>query len=435
VAAPGFLALVKGAAALFGSSEMALRLVPLLSGIAALALFAMLARRLAPAWNAIFATAFFAVAPTLIEHGAELKPYSTDVLAAVALTLAALGLGAGAGLGRWIGATVLGAAAVWFAQGAVFVVAGLGVGLAFDALVERRVGLRLILLLAVWASSAGLAVVSGFHRVPPDMREYLDRYWNPSAPRSPLFVFVALAGFLLWKRNDRAAPLLLGPVLVTLAAASAHLYPFAGRAILFLAPAAILAIAEAAGWIVDGLERLAVPRPMAAAIPYLALCGVVAHDPPIYRLEETRPVLEELARRRRAGDAIYVYYAGGRSFHFYGPRVGLSDEGVVKGECHRSDPRAYLRELEPLRGQRVWIYRTHVSDRLAEGPLFDGYLGQLGKRVETIGAKGADATLWDLSGGGTSADTAETYPLPIRDVALAERFGCDRGPIGKAPWD
>ena len=110
---------------------------------------------------------------------------------------------------------------------------------------------------------------------------------------------------------------------------------------------------------------------------------------------------------------------------------------MVKGGCHRSDPRSYLRELEPLRGKpRVWIYRTHVSDRLAEGPLFDGYLGQFGKRIETIRAKGAEATLWDLSGGSASStDTAESYPLPIRDVALAERFGCDRGPIGKAPWD
>ena len=77
-----------------------------------------------------------------------------------------------------------------------------------------------------------------------------------------------------------------------------------------------------------------------------------------------------------------------------------------------------------------------MSDRLAEGPLFDGYLGQFGKRIETIRAKGAEATLWDLSGSAASStDTAETYPLPIRDVALAERFGCDRGPIGKAPWD
>jgi hypothetical protein len=427
---------VKGAVALFGSSEMALRLTPLVCGVGALALFALLARRFQPAWNAVFATALFAVAPTLIAHAAELKPYSTDVLAAVALTMVAFGLDARARAGPWIGAAVLGVVAVWFSQGAVFVVAGLGGALAFRALVERRLGWRLAALLALWAGSAGLAVASGIHRVPPDMREYLDRFWEPALPGAPLLVFVAVAGVLLWLRDRRMAALLIGPVLVTLFAAAAHLYPFSGRAILFLAPAAILAIAEAADRIVDGLERLGVPRPMAAGIPFLVLVGIVAHDPPVYRNEETRPVLEELARKHRPGDVIDVYYAGQRSFHFYAPRVGLASDGVVKGACHRSDPRAYLRELEALRGKpRVWIYRTHVSDRLAEGPLFDGYLGQLGKRVETIRAKGAEATLWDLSDGSARGDTAETYPLPIRDVALAERFGCDRGPIGNAPWD
>jgi hypothetical protein len=416
-------------------SDMALRFVPLVCGIGALALFEVLARRVQPAWNAVFATALFAVAPSLIAHSAELKPYSTDVLFAVALTLVAIGLDERAGWVRWIGAAVLGVAAVWFSQGAVFVVAGLGAALFLIALAARRLDVRLVGLLVVWAASAGVAVGSGLHRVPPQMREYLDRFWEPGLPGWPHLVFIAVAAVLLWLRDRRAAALLLGPVLVTLVAAAAHLYPFSGRAISFLAPAAILAIAEAADRIVNGLERLAVPRPMAAAIPFLVLIVILGHDPPVYRLEESRPVLAELARRHQPGDAIYLYYAGRRAFHFYGPRVGLSGEGVVEGGCHRSDPRAYLRELEPLRGKRVWIYRTHVSDRLAEGPLFDGYLGQLGKRIETIRAKGAEATLWDLSGGSAPMDTAERYPLPIRDVALAERFGCDRGPIGKAPWD
>jgi hypothetical protein len=416
---------------------MALRFVPFVAGLAAMALFPLLARRFQPVWNAIFATALFAVAPTLVAHGAELKPYTMDVLAVVALTLAAIGLDERAGVWRWIGATLLGVVAVWFSQGAVFVVAGLSGALALWALMGRRLDWRLIVLLAVWATSAGLAVASGLHRVPPEMHEYLDRFWEPGLPRVAHLVFVGVAGLFLWLRNRRTAALLLGPVLVTLIASAAHLYPFSGRAISFLAPAAILAIAEGADWIVNGLERLGVPRPMAAGIPFVVLVGVVAHDAPVYRLEETRPVLAELARKHRPGDVIYLYYAGGRSFQFYAPRVGLTSEGVVKGGCHRSDPRAYLRELEPLRGKpRVWIYRTHVSDRLAEGPLFDGYLGQLGKRVETIRAKGAEATLWDLSGGSASStDTAETYPLPIRDEALAKRFGCDRGPIGKAPWD
>jgi len=411
--------------------------VPFLSGLGALALFPVLARRFQPAWNAVFATGLFAVAPTLIAHGAELKPYTTDVLAAVALTLAALALDERASTGRWIGAAILGVVAVWFSQGAVFVVAGIGAALALLVLVERRVDVRLLVLLAAWATSAGLAAASGLHRVPSEMHEYLYRFWAPSLPTWNLLAFIAVGAPLLWLRHRRTAVILLGPVAVTLAAAALHLYPFEGRLILFLAPAAILAIAEAAGWIKDGLERLGVPRLMAAGIPFLALVVVVAHDPPVYRIEDTRPVIAELSRQRQPSDAIYLYYAGQRSFHFYAPRAGLSSQGVVDGGCHRIDPRGYLRELDALRGKpRAWIYRTHVSDRLEERVLFDGYLSHLGgKRVETIRFPGAEATLWDLSRTDAPADAAETYPLPSGDPAFARRFGCGDGPIGRAPWD
>ncbi|HTR02149.1 MAG TPA: hypothetical protein VMN82_03060 [Thermoanaerobaculia bacterium] len=437
VASPLFLAAVKGVAWVWGPSEKALRLVPLVSGLLALVLFPRLTRRFQPPWIAVFATGLFALAPTLIAHGAELKPYSTDLLAAVALTLAAFGLDARASAARFAGAAVLGAAAVWFSQGAVFVVAGLAAALFALARRERAVSGRLVALVAAWAVSAGLAVASGLHRVPPEMRAYLDRFWTPSLPKVPLLVFVAVAAWLLWKRSPRAALLLVGPVVVTLGAAAAKLYPFSGRAILFLAPAAILALAEAAGWIVEGLARVHVPRKVAAAIPALALVGLIAHDPPVYRDEDARPVLAALAARWRPGDALYVYYGGGRSFRYYGPLVHLSSDGAVLGGCHRSEPREYLHELDRFRGRpRVWVFRTHVSYGLGEGPLVDGYLARLGKKVDRIEADDADATLWDLSGGaGAPADLSDTQPLPPGDPALAARFGCGHGPIGTAPWD
>ena len=155
VAAPGFLALTKGAVTLFGASEMALRLVPLLCGLLALLLFPSLSRRIQPAWIAVFAVGVFALAPTLIAHGAELKPYSTDLLASVALTLAALAVsGPEAGWPSWLGAILVGGAAVWFSQGAVFVVTGLGAALLLLAVRERRFGAWLAVLLAVWSVSA-----------------------------------------------------------------------------------------------------------------------------------------------------------------------------------------------------------------------------------------------------------------------------------------
>lgn len=417
--------------------------MPLLSGLLALLLFRSLARRYQPPWVAALAIGIFAVAPTLIAHGAEFKPYSTDLLASVWLTLVGFAVAdRGANWATFLGATVLGAAAVWFSQGAVFVVAGLGAVLLFLAVREarpaaggRQVGAGLATLLVLWAASAVAAIVAGLHRVPPEMGAYLNRFWSPSLPRWPLLVFIAVAAVLLWLRDRRAALLLLGPVLVTLAAAAAHLYPFAGRAVLFLAPAAILALAEAGYWIVEGLARIRVPRWLGAAVPAAGVVFVLAHNPPVYRDEDARPVLERLADDRREHDAVYVVYSGGPAFRLYAPRVGLSEVGVVLGGCHRDDPRGYLRELDKLRGtERVWVFRTHVSERLAEAPLLDGYLSRIGRWVDSLNGEDTDATLWDLSRSDAPADLAETYPLPARDEALAKRFGCGHGPIGPAPW-
>jgi hypothetical protein len=166
------------------------------------------------------------------------------------------------------------------------------------------------------------------------------------------------------------------------------------------------------------------------------MCVPLTIHPPVYRDEDARPVLDKLADDRWEHDAIYVAYSGRPAFRFYAPRVGLSEVGVVLGGCHRDDPRAYLRELDKLRGTgRVWVFRTHVSERLAEAPLIDGYLSRIGRYVDSIAGEDTDATLWDLSRTDAPADLAETYPLPPRDTALAKRFGCGRGPIGPAPWE
>jgi len=440
VAPPGFLALAKASVAAFGPSEMALRLVPLLCGLAALALFPFLSLRFQPAWVSVFATGLFALLPTLIGHGAELKPYSTDLAAAVILTLVAFGLRErGATAGRHLRAALAGAVAVWFSQGAVFLVAGLGIALLWLARQDRIRGslARTTGVVALWAVSAGAATAAGLHRVPPEMRDYLARFWRPSLPPLPVAAFIVLAVAALWKRDRRAALLLAAPVAVTLAAAAAHLYPFSGRAILFLAPAAVLAIAECVSWLVEGLARLGVPRRIAAAVPALALVVVIAHDPPVYRDEDTRPVLQSVVKRRQARDAFYVYYGAAPAFRFYGPRVGLASGDATIGGCHRGDPRGYLRELDAFRGRpRVWVFRTHVSSALAEGALLDGYLARMGIQKEILRADDAEAALWDLSrADALPADAAETQPLPAWDATAVSRPGCGHGPIGATPPD
>jgi Dolichyl-phosphate-mannose-protein mannosyltransferase len=442
VAPPGFLALARASTAVFGESEMALRLVPLASGLLALALFPRLSRRFQPAWIEVLATALFALYPTLVRYSAEFKPYSTDLAAAMALTLIAFGLGdsdADKSSGRFLRAALFGGAAVWFSQTAVFMVAGLGASLVVLALTgrPRRLSPRLIAVLAVWTASAAAAVATALDRVPPSMREYFDRVWEPSLPSATTLLLLVVAGVALWIRSRRAAVLLLGPVAVTLLAAGTQLYPFSGRAILFLMPVWALAVAECSGRLVEGLVRIRLPRPVASTLPAIALAVVVVRDLPPYRAEEMRPVLANLARRRLPGDQIYVYYPAEPAYRFYGPRAALSLDDTSFGRCHRGEPRRYLRELDAFRGQpRVWVVRTHVYRELFEADILDGYLGRMGNRKEALLEEGAEAVLWDLSNAGAlPADAAETHPLPAWDQELSARLGCGHGPIGARPPD
>jgi hypothetical protein len=258
-------------------------------------------------------------------------------------------------------------------------------------------------------------------------------FWQPSLPRPTVVILVLLASAVLWKKRPEAAPLLVGPAAVALSAAAAHLYPFSGRAILFLTPAALLAAADAAGWIVEGLVYLRVPQPVGVGLFAVALAVAAALHPPVYRNEETRPVLANVAARRQPGDVLYVYYGAERALRFYGPRVGIEPSEATFGGCHRGQPREYLRELDRFRGRpRVWVVFAH--GRPAEQPAMRGYLGRIGRRREGFEAVGATAELYDLSEPERlQTSTAETYPVSEGNPDVGRRYGCGHGPLAATP--
>ncbi len=469
VAPPGFLAALKAATAAFGTSERALRLVPLLCSLASLPLFAALARRVLGGWTAIFATGLFASGTAFIRHGGEVKHYSSDVLIAILMTLLALRLvDASPRPAVWL-VGLTGAVAGFFSQPAVLVLTGLGSALAWTALQGAGPrGLRqLVPTLALWAAGAVAATAMSLHRLTPETRAYLGHFWEPAFPplpprsladwrwlpralfdfwRSPglgypwpgVFLGLAILGAIaLWKRRRAAGLLLLAPVAATLAAAVARLYPFGGRVILFLAPAFLLFAASGARVVAEELarSRARVPRALTATLLVLPPALALASDHPVRFHEETRPLLERLAADRRPDDAIYVYYGARMAFGFYAPRTGVDPSGALLGACHRDDPRAYLREIDALRSRpRVWVLFAHAVAGFAEQPLIRGYLAEIGRRRQSYETRGAALDLYDLSDPARlAAGSAEAFPVPAPDTRLVAWLGCDAGPHAAGP--
>jgi hypothetical protein len=139
-AAPlGFLEVEKLAIGLFGKSEYALRLVPLLASLASLVLFYQGAKKLVHVAALPFACAAFALFDPLIYYGATAKQYSLDVAAAVMLYAVATPPPGRDPLTRTdvVKLTVIGAVAVWFSHASVFVLAAIGITLAVEGVGYR----------------------------------------------------------------------------------------------------------------------------------------------------------------------------------------------------------------------------------------------------------------------------------------------------------
>lgn len=429
-AAPqGWLQATRLSVELFGDGERSLRMVALLCGCVSLLLLARLAGRLLPPLAVPVAVGLAALQPDLVYYSNELKPYATDVLVVLVVLLVAL-------RDRPLLLGLVGAAAVWCAYPSVFVLAAASV-----VLVLRRPGLPArtgaALRLAPWLVSLGVAYVVVL--APLRDREVLDLYWGYSFPRSgsdlpawlgrraidlaatplhlalaPLALGLLVVGALrLRGRAPAPAVVLLGSLGFAVVAAAASAYPFADRLALWAVPPAVLLLAAVLP------PRTGLPLvAAAAALAVVAGPAVVDALPLVVRVqhvEELRPVLEQVARQRQAGDLVLVDIAAKASFDHYAPGLGLHRDGVVLFQTPAvgagCDGDVVALRTGRFGNGRVWLVRSH---ELTEGAVLGsradllGRIGRVTRLVRTVRAPGAEALL--LS---PRRDGQEIPPAPL----------------------
>jgi hypothetical protein len=175
------------------------------------------------------------------------------------------------------------------------------------------------------------------------------------------------------------------PLLATLMAAVVRAYPFELRVILFLVPALLFFVAEGTWRLAETLRSRVLGSLVLIGVAVPVVVALV-RNPPVWRLDEVRPMLAELQRRRQPGDAIYASYPTWQALRFYGPRYGLGLETVDLGACHPTDLHDYLRELDRYRGRRrVWFLTAFFGPvPLGEAQRMIAYLDAVGVRKELI---------------------------------------------------
>lgn len=341
-APPLYLETTKLATVLFGMSEWSLRLVPLVCGLALLVVTWRVARRLLPEPAAIATLGLCAVTPTLVQYSVTAKPYIGDAL--TALVMIALGLAVledPAGQRRWWGLGLGGIAAVVWSIPAPFVLAAVGLALAWGLWARHRTTewRRIAACGTGWGIACALVYVF-FYRGPA-ASPYMAQFWSAafftplhpagwrllgtalvqalvarpvSAPAMLAALFLFASGCAYWWRaGQRWVVLVFGvTLLIVIAASAAHRYPLSARLLLGLVPMLLLAIGGALARVLAWRRGVG----LATAVALIALLlGVDLTHP--YRTPATREAIAALQRRRAPAEPVYVASGAIPAWAFY----------------------------------------------------------------------------------------------------------------------
>jgi hypothetical protein len=428
---------------LFGTGERALRVVPLLAGIAVLVLTLQLARLVLPRVLVPVPVLLVALQPSLVYYSNEVKQYSTDVLVVLIVLLLAFKVPVrtddGKPLRRFAIAAVI---AVWASHAAVFVLAGISVVFVLRPLVagDLKRTRRVVLILSPWL----LSLLIGYLTVlrPVTQNQGLAEYWQYSFPTgaldlpawlvrrwydlatSPLrmdpgvphlslpfrLLGLGLLGFGFYRlctHAGRSAALLWSAVPLALVAAALSAYPFAGRLALWLVPVAAITLAATlphrflrrrTGWLLAataGLTLISAP----------AITVALKQTVQVQRVEELKPLLQQLAEARQPGDVVLVEVATRDPFEYYAEQTGVSRDGVILFTVR--PPGGPCDDVPALNAgrfatDRVWVVSSHRLVDTARLGSVDEMLARIRvvtREVQHLHSTRADAWLFDPSTG------------------------------------
>lgn len=260
---------------LLGLSEWALRLVPFLGGLAGFLLFWRFAPSVLPRRAALLAVGILAASAYVVRHGAEVKPYATDLLISLTLTVLCWRVWTRpSDGGRWILLVLAAGAAVWCSYPAMFVGGSAGLLLTWLLIRERlrppvvvgwlAYGLVLCgstLAMYLMIAKPHAAYASRLTEIPmwtlafPPLTEPLklakwllsihtgEMLAYPHGGKPPgsiaTLVLVVIGAVRMWQTQRPLLLLLLGPLPLTFVAAAMKAYPYGGsaRTSLYMAPA------------------------------------------------------------------------------------------------------------------------------------------------------------------------------------------------------
>jgi len=414
-----FLYLEKLAVSLFGTSEMILRLVPLLAGLLSVLVFAKIARRLFDYPFAVMALAFFVFNSNLVYYSSEVKQYSLDVLAAVTMSYLALELLEDLeNKTRWMLLSLLGSVFIWCSQPVVFVLAGVWLALCVQILRKKEALKNLCLPTLCWTISFGFFFYS---QILPSLQnaglvKYHTEYFMPlrfwesenwrwyfdtfiSILRNPggfFYKWLALpfafwGGYALWKKVSPAHwCLFVIPLVIAFFASGLGLYSTIPRLLLFSGPAIMILVSfgllffykktkqfRYSSWIVGLISALLVLQ---------SFLNTSIHNVAKFKREEITTALNDIEKNRKPTEELYAYAFTDAALRYYLPTYPNCTP-TIYGQPLYKDWQGDFSSLKS--GQKIWLLFSHYkSEHGREDKVILKYVDSKATQLK----KGADKT-------------------------------------------
>lgn len=347
-APPVFLWIIKMSSILFGFSEQALRLYPLIAGLLAILLFFKVGKEINGIRTIWYALILFAIAPILIRYSSELKQYMPDVCIVLALLYMALKLDIRkVSLGRFVLIWFcIGSLAIWACMPSVFVLAGIGCyyGMLCLQVKDFKRLFTVVLISVLWLAQFGIYYytilkpqiasdyLQNFHQfdflfaTPENGGEWMHN-WSvfnrliKQFSKAEFFVqvnvWLMVLGVitLLWKASARAL-LLFVPVFALLVAAAFNQYSLLPRVALFSLP--LLLLLTGAGLSFLFYSRYVVLRIVALLLilPCIYL-GIDNSRGEVYKYEQITEGFNYLKQKNITGPYLYIHHASGPAYLYY----------------------------------------------------------------------------------------------------------------------
>ena len=408
-----FLYLEKFIVNLFGNSEMALRLAPLLAGLFSVVIFAKIVRRLLPYLFGVIALAFFVFNSNLVYFSSEVKQYSFDVLATVLMSYFTLNLLENIQCKKkWISLSFLGSIFIWFSQPVVFVLAGIWLALLMQLFQQKETIKNIFFPTICWSISFGIFF---YFQILPTLensdlinyhteyfmplkfwkseswRWYFNTFFNILGNPGGFFYkwlalpFAILGCYEIWKQFSLSHWLLLiVPLLIAFFASGLGLYSTIPRLLLFAGPAILLLVSFGLYFFYRKTEkspyRSWVTGIIAALLLLQTFLNTAIHNMAKFKREEITTALEDIQKNRKPTEVIYAYAFTDAALRYYLPSYSNCTPTIYGQPLYKN----WQSDFSTLKaGQKIWLLFSHYkSERGREDEIILNYINTKAKQLK-----------------------------------------------------